>query len=73
MRGQNTVKGSTIPTASRKTEGHLEKFIITEDSVILILENTAIVSWVPIISVLERTQKMVLSKKLRGLRPKKNF
>lgn len=43
MRGQNTVKGSTIPTASRKTEGHLEKFFtITEDSVILILENTAI-------------------------------
>lgn len=26
MKCQNTVKGSTTPTASRKTEGHLEIF-----------------------------------------------
>lgn len=74
MKCQDTVEGFTIPTASRKTGGHLEIFfIITENSVMLILENTAIFSWVLIISIFKITQKIVVSKKLTGLRPKKNF
>lgn len=74
MKCQDTVEGFTIPTASIKTGGHREIFfIITENSVMLILENTAIFSWVLIISIFKITQKIVVSKKLTGLRPKKNF
>lgn len=63
MKHQNIVKVSTIPTAWRKTEGHLEIFfiiiIITEDSAILILENTETLSWMLVI-VFYVTQKIAL-------------
>lgn len=51
-------------------EEHLDFFFffVTEDSIILILENTAIVTWTLVINVLNITQKTGLSKKLTSVR-----